>query len=153
MGTRADFYMGRGPQARWIGSVAYDGYLGDDKCDHPKAIKFAGVTSADEFEKAVEAWLVHDDAHNGSIRPSDGWPWPWKDSCLTDYSYAWDDGAVWVTAFPKPRPHCEQCGNGAKLWRRLGDDEPGGQIATFPLEGGASETNVSFAGMIILGAP
>jgi hypothetical protein len=26
MGTRADFYVGRGPDAEWLGSVAMDGY-------------------------------------------------------------------------------------------------------------------------------
>lgn len=26
MGTRADFYVGRGKDAEWIGSVAFDGY-------------------------------------------------------------------------------------------------------------------------------
>jgi len=25
--------------------------------------------------------------------PEQGWPWPWKDSCTTDYSYAWVEGA------------------------------------------------------------
>ncbi len=146
MGTRADFYIGRGTQAKWLGSVAYDGYLGDDRNPHPRGGKFAAVTSADEFEKAVEAWMVHDDAHGGSIRPADGWPWPWKDSCLTDYSYAWDDGAVWVTDHPNPRPRCSQCGNGMKVWRRLGDVEAAGRFAEFPIEGGAQEAKVSFAG-------
>lgn len=26
MGTRADFYVGRGTEAEWIGSIALDGY-------------------------------------------------------------------------------------------------------------------------------
>jgi len=26
MGTRADFYVGIGPEAEWVGSIAYDGY-------------------------------------------------------------------------------------------------------------------------------
>jgi hypothetical protein len=26
MGTRADFYVGRGESAEWLGSIAYDGY-------------------------------------------------------------------------------------------------------------------------------
>lgn len=26
MGTIADFYVGRGPKAEWIGSIAWDGY-------------------------------------------------------------------------------------------------------------------------------
>jgi hypothetical protein len=26
MGTRADFYVGRGGQAEWLGSIAWDGY-------------------------------------------------------------------------------------------------------------------------------
>jgi hypothetical protein len=28
MGTRADFYIGRGTEAEWLGSVAWDGYPG-----------------------------------------------------------------------------------------------------------------------------
>jgi hypothetical protein len=30
MGTRADFYVGRGPEAEWLGSVAYDGDTGSN---------------------------------------------------------------------------------------------------------------------------
>lgn len=26
MGTRADFYVGRGEAAQWVGSIAWDGY-------------------------------------------------------------------------------------------------------------------------------
>lgn len=88
MGTRADFYIGTGPTAEWIGSTSYDGDprgLGL----HPLKAK-----SEAEFRAAIEAILA--DPHLMVTRPSEGWPWPWETSHTTDWAYAWDParGAV-----------------------------------------------------------
>lgn len=151
MGTRADFYVGRGPDAEWIGSTAWDGYpdgfgvnpVGDfnqalsdikrviknlDDFDWKakglsfedamvlimnrvpleralktlKAYKPKGksrvtypmftATTEEAFRAAIaEHVAVRDDFTS----PDEGWPWPWNDSEITDYAYAFDDGKVW----------------------------------------------------------
>src|SRR5688572_27138674 len=90
MGTRADFYVGRGPDAEWRGSVAWDGHPDGI----PDAIKEA--TDREAFDRAV-----HDFARGREdwSSPDHGWPWPWDDSNTTDFSYAFDGGKVWATCF------------------------------------------------------
>ena len=89
MGTRADFYIGRGEDAEWLGSIAYDGYpegWGIDLLEHT-------VGSGEDYRVAVDALLtaVSKSKHGGHQRwPNQGWPWPWEDSGLTDYSYTFD---------------------------------------------------------------
>lgn len=102
MGTRADFYVGRGKDAEWLGSIAWDGYPDGIDSDvlYPK--------TEDEFRAAVLRFFTPRDDVSG---PDHGWPWPWDNSQTTDYSYAWDDGEVWVTCF----------GYG---WSRIDDYDP-----------------------------
>ena len=90
MGTRADFYVGRGQGAEWLGSIAYDGYpdgVPGSICDKK---------TEPEYRAAVETLLIENE---DATRPVDGWPWPWSDSHTTDYAYAFDDGQVWVCSF------------------------------------------------------
>lgn len=93
MGTRADFYVGRGEQAEWLGSVAYDGY--------PSGIdeQLLKCQSEQTFRKAVRALLAE---REDRTLPEDGWPWPWEDSRTTDYAYAFDAGAVHASYFGRP---------------------------------------------------
>lgn len=91
MGTRADFYIGRGAHAEWLGSIAWDGY--------PDGLTRTGVLTAETketFRTAVTAMLVSRD--DGTV-PAQGWPWPWNNSHTTDYSYAFDGSEVWVTNY------------------------------------------------------
>lgn len=92
MGTRADFYVGRGLEAEWLGSIAWDGY--------PSGIDDVVLTAATEelYRETVAAFLGRED---GTL-PEMGWPWPWDDSNTTDYSYAFDDGCVWGSSFGAP---------------------------------------------------
>jgi hypothetical protein len=89
MGTRADFYVGTGPQAEWLGSITFDGYPGG--CPEPI---FAATSEAD-YRAAVEAILGDCE----STRPDEGWPWPWEDSRTTDYAYAWTADGVKLSNF------------------------------------------------------
>jgi hypothetical protein len=88
MGTRADFYVGRGRNAEWLGSIAYDG-----RDSVPGGIVKA--KSENKFRRKVAKFLAkRDDA----TFPEQGWPWPWNDSGTTDTAYAFDDGHVyWKT--------------------------------------------------------
>ncbi len=103
MGTRADFYVGTGPDAEWLGSLAFDGYRIDEMQEkHAKGgdnlacwqIKTA--KSEDDYRGAVTTLLsINDD---DATLPDQGWPWPWEDSHTTDYAYAFVDGVC--KAFP-----------------------------------------------------
>lgn len=85
MGTRADFYVGKGVDAEWLGSIAWDGY--------PSAIPDTiGLAKSEEhFRAAVDEFI---DIRDDGTKPDQGWPWPWDDSGTTDCAYAWHDGAV-----------------------------------------------------------
>lgn len=86
MGTRADFYVGRGKDAEWLGSIAWDGYwTGIDAT-------ITQATSETKFRAAVEAFIS---GREDGTKPSEGWPWPWADSGTTDCAYAFDCGKVW----------------------------------------------------------
>jgi hypothetical protein len=90
MGTRADFYVGRGKNADWLGSIAWDGY----PSAIPPPIKNAANTK--EFRYLVKGFIFK--REDGTF-PKEGWPWPWDNSNSTDYSYAFDNGVVYVCCF------------------------------------------------------
>lgn len=83
MGTRADFYIGKGETCEWLGSIAWDGY------DIPENI--LACTNEEVYRDFITAWLQ---TRNDATFPEDGWPWPWKDSRLTDFAYTFVDGGV-----------------------------------------------------------
>jgi hypothetical protein len=98
MGTRADFYVGTGPEAEWLGSIAFDGYRIDDmqekhadkNPDNAACWAIKTATTEGDYRAAVVTLLsINDDA----TTPDQGWPWPWEDSHTTDYAYAFVDGA------------------------------------------------------------
>jgi hypothetical protein len=91
MGTRADFYVGRGKKAEWLGSIAWDGY--------PDGLTTFGIveaTTEKDYRAAVAALL---EKRDDGTKPEQGWPWPWTDSHTTDYSYAFDGDAVYATRY------------------------------------------------------
>lgn len=90
MGTRADFYVGRGENAEWLGSVAWDGY--------PSGFDAALFkhTNETEWRAAVSAMLA---SRDDATLPERGWPWPWDDSQMTDYAYAFALNAVHASSF------------------------------------------------------
>lgn len=88
MGTRADFYVGVGKDAEWLGSIAFDGYP-----DGPVLESGAIVAvTEDAFRTAIAKLLKQDDA----TTPEQGWPWPWNDSGMTDYAYCFDKDHVHI---------------------------------------------------------
>jgi hypothetical protein len=117
MGTRADFYVGHGEQAEWLGSIAWDGY--------PMGLTDTGILLARNearFRVAVAEFIG---ARNDGTTPEQGWPWPWDNSLTTDYSYAFDSGVVYASCF------------GSAWWKatepqpeRDDDDIP--KVAVFP---------------------
>jgi hypothetical protein len=89
MGTRCDFYIGKGKAAEWLGSVAWDG--------NPGCFQDIIRTKSDqEFRCAVMKELKNRD---DATLPDDGWPWPWDDSRTTDYAITIFDGKVLASCF------------------------------------------------------
>ena len=93
MGTRADFYVGSGKDAEWLGSVAWDGYEWEDE-----ETDIAKATTEDEYRKAVKDELA---TRDDSTMPIMGWPWPWENSQTTDYVYWFENGKVFNDRFSK----------------------------------------------------
>lgn len=85
MANKADFYVGRGPTAEWIGSISWDGY----RDGIPQAIREAETEEA--YRKAVSVFLK---GRADAVTPEKGWPWPWDDSRGTNYAYSFKDGKV-----------------------------------------------------------
>lgn len=96
MGTRADFYVGSGPTAEWLGSVAWDGY---EWAEHPERSIAAATTEAEYRALVAEELAGRDDA----TTPDMGWPWPWGDSRTTDYVYFFEDARVKWECFSERR--------------------------------------------------
>jgi hypothetical protein len=90
MGTRADFYNGKGKDAEWLGSIAWDGNPGGIEGDVLRA------KTADEFKAALEKFA---ESRDDWTAVDNGWPWPWEDSHTTDYAYAFHGGKVWASCF------------------------------------------------------
>ena len=86
MGTRCDMYVGKGKDAEWIGSIAFDGYR--DGID--EAVLKA--TTEEEFRTAFAEFVKRRDDYTS---PEMGWPWPWDTSETSDCSYWFFDGKVW----------------------------------------------------------
>lgn len=89
MGTRADFYKGRGKDMQYLGSISWDGY--------PDGLLILADCKTEEyFDTLIKALQERDDFSNPA---TDGWPWPWTNSSMTDFAYTFDDGKVWVSHF------------------------------------------------------
>ena len=91
MGTRADFYVGRGKDAEWLGSIAFDGY--------PSGIDGEILLAATKAEYLVAVNKFFGNGRDDVTLPANGWPWPWNNSRTTDYAYAFDDGKVYANCF------------------------------------------------------
>lgn len=110
MGTRADFYVGTGKEAVWLGSIAYDAYNIDEAKEpkredpHPYTLRCWNIKTAkteDEFRKAVADFLAAD---SSATLPENGWPWPWDNSLTTDYAYCFDGTKTKSFSFGRPVP-------------------------------------------------
>lgn len=77
--TKADFYIGTGVAANWIGSILSDGYV------HGIPLDILICTNPTLYEELVVEFIK---TKSGVVK-TDGskWPWLWPDSRMTDYSY------------------------------------------------------------------
>ena len=138
MGTRADFYLGRGAdKARWLGSIAWDG----SPDGVPEPLRKA-TTSEAYLKELTDFARTRDDWTS----PDHGWPWPWDTSRNTDYAYAFDDGQVFASLFGQPWVNAEAA---VTL-----EDWPDGPRVEFPdMREGRSVTWGRRSGLIVIGIP
>lgn len=99
MGTRADFYVGKGVDAEWIGSVAWDGNEWGERIESSDPDAITGASTEEEYRAAVGALLKE---RSDGTTPDTGWPWPWGDSKTTDCSYCFVDGKVEPFSWGEP---------------------------------------------------
>lgn len=94
MGTRAAFWLGdpRNIENRkWLGCIAWDGHP-DGDCK-----TLFGSESDEEFVCRVQQLAA---TRDDFATPERGWPFPWSDDIfLTDFTYAFFDGAVQVSCY------------------------------------------------------
>jgi hypothetical protein len=105
MSTSADFYIGLGENARWIGTVERDGSPADldDRGLFGPAADGEGHTGAyteDTFlavvREHVRAVVRDTDVDGHLAEDGDSWPWPVPDSSMTDYVYSYNNGSIHV---------------------------------------------------------
>lgn len=145
MGTRVDFYVGRGESAEWLGSYPFDGYP-DGVFDGENEAILAGPTE-EQWRGWVENWLAAPEQSDRATLPEHGWPWPWETSALTD-SYAWDDGVIYGSscghAWFKVDPSAENYGEP--------EEDEAGKVAVFPdMSDRKAVTYGPRSGLIVLG--
>lgn len=152
MGTRADFYVGRGTNAEWLGSIAWDGYdISGFKIEEAKTEK--------TFRKRVAAFLA---SRNDATLPEMGWPWPWDDSNLTDEVWAFDSKQFWnAHGYPESRWYKVKEDGSVEQFRGDEDEQPERfakwesrhEIAVFPnMEDKKALTLGKRSGLIVVNA-
>jgi hypothetical protein len=78
---------------RWVGSVAWDGY----PTGTSDSIDNYGILNAASEEEFLAGVARMAEVRKDFTSPEKGWPWPWADSSMTDYAYAYDSGKVYVS--------------------------------------------------------
>lgn len=123
MGTRADFYVGKGENAEWIGSVAWDGYEWHERIQNDNPDNITSSKTEAEYRSAVADMLK---SNENTTTPEMGWPWPWETSKTTDFAYLFVDGKIEVYCFGNR--YIPDDGEIIKSWPKFSDEnvaEPG----------------------------
>jgi hypothetical protein len=98
---RADFYVGLGDNARWLGSIANGGNPAAVGATHDLFNLDGDQNDYSEktFVGLVESIITdrHDQGYTVRLASSGGeWPWDYDRSTGTDYTYAWNNGCIHV---------------------------------------------------------
>ena len=87
--TKADFYVGTGSDARWIGSIGADGYPASGVISPEIFLQVNKIM----FEEMVLDLLRKEKQDDWAAIADEGdpWPWLWLNSQITDYTYMFDE--------------------------------------------------------------
>jgi len=92
MGTRCDFWVQIKPGMMkvkdWRGSLAWDGYPRGIEHERVGFPNFTRITRTADFLEAINVTLAKRDDFTHIHM---GYPWPWTDSHLTDFSYVFNE--------------------------------------------------------------
>lgn len=115
MSTKTDFYLGRGHDAEWLGSLQWE-------CEPDNLLRVPpgrlALTATDEptYRAAVADLFITWETEELGVAYSrrTGWPWPWPTSHLNSWIVAFDpaDNGVFVTV------------GGGVRWERLDPRNP-----------------------------
>lgn len=92
MGTRADFYVYAENKLEWKGSIGWDGMPNGSPTDH-------GVIQARTLDDYLNAINNLKNSVDDFTDPDQGWPWPWDNSRLTDFTYVFYRDKVYACFF------------------------------------------------------
>lgn len=94
--TKADFFLGRGDNSVWLGSVGSHG--------RPETLNREIVRAESEAAFTIAVGSMVQTLPQG-VWPELGWPWRWPNSGQTDYTYVFDDGQIFVSVAVGPWFH------------------------------------------------
>jgi len=97
--TTADFYVGLGDQAEWLGSLSLDGSQASvDDAGLFDPLPSEATYTETTFRTIVAHLLAHAiEADAGySAKAGDVWPWPYPDSGGTDMAYVYVNGSIHI---------------------------------------------------------
>jgi hypothetical protein len=114
MGTRADFYLGKGKDAEWLGSIAWDGYR--EGIPH----EILSCHDEQEYRTLVTEFIA---GREDGTKPEHGWPWPWNNSSTTDCSYWFWGGKVWDARGEYQSEVYAPCDEPEPDWGNVDDEE------------------------------
>jgi hypothetical protein len=77
MGTRADFYLGVGEKAEWLGSIAWNGDPADMRKGGGNGLELLLANSEATYRDELREFLA---LRDHATLPDQGWPWPWSSS-------------------------------------------------------------------------
>lgn len=103
MGTRADFYIVAGghwnpDKAVYLGSVHCDGWPSEKGDDSGVPLSLLRARTTTVYRREVTKLLRARRKRGGATFGSEGWPWHWETSKVTDQVYAFFKGRVWRTS-------------------------------------------------------
>jgi hypothetical protein len=97
---RADFYIGLGAEAEWLGSMGDGGHPSEVTSVHDLFNLNGDVDdyTEDTFRQMVESILDDTPDYVLVSRASTGgwWPWGYDTSVGTPFAYAWNNGCIHV---------------------------------------------------------
>jgi len=91
MNIDADFYIGKGKEAEWLGSVSSNGDI-NTIARSSFGQQFLECHTPELFKHFVSNYLHQ---YRNSVLASQCWPWLWGDSGTTDRSYWFFDDKIW----------------------------------------------------------